>query len=139
MNRLDRSENELGRVDTLNKMVEIWGFDNLIHNLYTETTQGKELFIEYMFGYEWDSIDRVFENPLCIEYMEVYKTLPLDTQITILDELDCIDVDMLIRCRIDYDLSYPEMLIHETEEFDEDFIKLMTPYVREVRLEGLGL
>jgi len=123
----------------LNSLVERVGFDKIINILYTDTRQGKELFIEYMFGYEWDSIDRVFENSVCIEYMEVYKTLPIETQFHILEELDCIDVDMLIRCRGDYDLSYPEMMISDGEEFEEDFIDLMKPYVREGRLEELGL
>lgn len=132
-----KKENDI--MDTLNSLVDLWGFDKLIDNLYTGTKKGKELFIEYMFGYEWDDIDRVFENSVCIEYMEVYKTLPLDTQISILDELGCIDVDMLIRCRFDNGLFYPEMMVGDLEEFEEDFIELMKPYVREGKLEELGL
>lgn len=126
--------------ENLNSLVEDWGFDNVIHGLYTGTKKGQELFVEYMFGWEMDDEYMLLETDLGKESFEVYKTLPIETKFYILDELDCIDVDRLVRCREDHDYPYHEIIDNNYDtDFESEFIDLMKPYVREMRLEGLGL
>lgn len=124
----------------LKLLVKLEGLDNVIHHIYTETEEGQKLFVEYMFGWDWESMVEMdlFQTDGGLSCLEVYKTLPVEIQFNILCELDCVDVERLILCREDNGLYYPE-LVGADDEFEEGFIELLKPLMRDKKLEVLGL